>query len=161
MPDYFDLLGRSWSLFKKNPILLLPLLIGFLLGLGFIVFAAVQFLIIFTAAVFTYSGREILTKLISIWPIFLAIAIADLFVLLLIMSYVRAMQIGAYRDVTLNKKITAEKILSYGAQHFRKYFAINLIKVLLYLPALAIVAIFLIKIFLNVTFKVSAYKPKD
>lgn len=146
MTDYFKLLNESWSLLRKNPVLLLPLLISFLLLVGFIIFILIQLIIVFASAGFSafYSPKEILMRLISFWPVLLIIAIADFFVLLAITAYVRAMQIGAYRDVVLQKKITPEKIFSYGKEYFKKYFFVNLLRLLLFLPAIIIFIAFLI-----------------
>ena len=141
--NYLDLLKKSWEGFKENPVLILPLLISLFLFLGFVLVVGLElvvFIIVFSKEILS-APMLILKNPIGIF-LLVFFGIADMVFIWMISSYIKAMQIGLYGEVTKNKKVTADDMFKYGKQLFRIYFEYQLAKFVIFVvPILIFVSI--------------------
>lgn len=125
--DYFGLLKKSLDDFLKNPILLMPILVGVVIGLGIFFVMAIEFFVLFLV-----SGAAIFTDpklLLSIQGISLMIffVLLDLILIILVRAYTTGMQIGMYKDIMLYQKTTIKNMFDYGKLYVMRYFKVVLI----------------------------------
>ncbi len=138
-PDYIKLLRHSLDDFKENPVLIVPLLISIGLSCILLLFMLLQFvvagLIFFNTAKPDFASFFTSVNIIATASLLL---VFDIFLFILITSYVRAMYIGMFKDIIDTGKTTAKKMLHHGKRLFLLYLNIALIKIMLYIAPLLV-----------------------
>ncbi len=124
MSDAFSRSKQSFLALKDNPILLLPMLITFGLGIGFAIVLLVQFLLgilisqLGLAATIAYAACMVLIDIL----LFLALG-----------SFQAGMQYGAIHDVVRQNKTSLSRILEHGRRLFRQTFSYMAVRTLILL----------------------------
>ncbi|OGM01986.1 hypothetical protein A3K72_01210 [Candidatus Woesearchaeota archaeon RBG_13_36_6] len=139
--SYLNILKKSWDGFKRNPVLILPLFVGLALFIGFLLVVGLEvlvFIIIFSKSVLS-DPMSVLTSTKGILLI-VFFSMTDLVFVWMISSYIKAMQIGMYLDVTKNQKTTSEAMFKYGKRFFKVYFKYQLAKFVMFIVPILVLA---------------------
>lgn len=144
---YGLLLKKSWNDFKKNLVLLLPVLFGFLFSLGFMLVVGLEVLL------FIVAGLTPKANLIAFIGAAVIVGLVDLILLLLIGAAVGSMYIGLLNAVTTRKKAFAKDMWD-GMRRFTSiYFKVEMIEISIFLVPLIILGLLIGLAFLvNTTF---------
>lgn len=138
---YFGLLKKSVHDFRKNPVLVLPVLLSMLLLFLFFIVAVIELLIylkIFGDGLPVPWCFWDLYKSPAGLTFFLFFTLVDCLLLLLAGSYVMSMQIGMYRDIIKKKKTSMESMLKFGRKYFWRCFQVSIIKTVFIIAPLII-----------------------
>lgn len=132
MINYLDLLKQSWYDVKSNPLIFIPLLFSF--GLGILVLLIGVIVGIAFGVSFSYLDQGI-ENLFKPSSIALIITVIFLFVLIcfVIGAFTRAMQYGSYKMILEQKKLSLSSLLKYGKTYFLKVIGLQLLTCVLFL----------------------------
>jgi len=140
MISYKSLLLDSWTKFKKNLVLVLPTLLGVLFIMGFVSLLAIEAVVIWAFSKGSFSLETIF--ILKNLPFLIVFGIIDFIALLLISSYVRAMEIGMLMDITKKGRTSTKNMFLYGKKMMLKYLKVFLLLILIvYVPLAGIAGI--------------------
>jgi hypothetical protein len=149
---YFGLLKKSWNDFRKNPALVLPVLLSLVVLFLFFIVAVLELLL------FLKIFGDGLPIPWNLWDIYnsptgltfsVFFILVDCLLLLLAGSYVRSMRIGMYREVIQKKKTSLENMFKSGGRYFKRCFQVSIIKVVFIITPLIILGWISLLIFLS------------
>ena len=139
---YFHLCKKSWDNFIKNSVLFIPyilelfvslflllMIIGAEIGLFYLLLGSLKNI---ESEIFKHPLTVIL---------FILLALIDVFVLIAITSFFRAMKIGMYKEVITRRKTTVSYMYYFGKKFFKRKFEVSLIAYLIFLLPLLLLAV--------------------
>jgi len=142
LKNYFHLCKKSWDNFAKNTVLFIPYIIELFVSLFlFLIIIGVEIGIFY---LLLGSLKEIESEIFK-HPltviVFILLVIIDIFILIAITSFFRAMKIGMYKEVMTHRKTTISFMYYFGKKFFKRKFEILLIVYLIFLLPLLLLAV--------------------
>ena len=130
LESYFNFLKKSLNIFSKNPVLYAPFLLEILVTLP-----VIALLIITEVGIFSLIFKLSIESLNSPFAIFLIALFffIDVFAIIPIFSYFRAMKIGLYKEAVMLKKTSLDYMFFYGKKFFKTKLRITLLVALVFL----------------------------
>ena len=139
--NYWELLKKSFLLFFKNLVLLLPLLltIAFFIGLGIV--AGIEFLVLFLLNRAIIVDPSLIFSGVSL-ILFIFFVLVDILLVFWVSAYIRSMTIGMLKEIVDTGRADVHKIFHYGRKYFETYFKYLIIRILIFvLPAIVFAAL--------------------
>jgi len=142
LKDYFHLCKKSWDNFTKNTVLFIPYIIELFVSLFLLLMIIGAEIGIFYLLIGSLKGieSEIFKHPLTV-IVFILLALIDIFILITITSFFRAMKIGMYREVITHRKTTISYMYYFGRKFFKRKLEISLIASLIFLLPLLLLAV--------------------
>ena len=153
MVEYFSLLKKSWNDFRNNLVLFLPIIFGFLLGIGFLLLLGAEFFVFYAMFSASIIGNplQIFSSVVGVFLLVFFVLI-DIIAGITLKAYTSSMLIGMYKEV-IDRKKAVTSMFVFGRRYFKQYFWVSLIKMLLiFVPFLVLAGICALAFLGNVIF---------
>jgi len=152
LPNYADVLKKSFQHIFQHLVLVSPILIGFLLFIAVcLILVAEGLLFIFVLGVSatniipSFSGSTLNISLLALFVLF------DIFLFVAIGAYTDAMRFGGYYHLINNNRLSFSNMLHYGSKYFGKLFCINILKFLIIvIPLLSLSGLAVLAYYINI-----------
>ena len=135
--NYWELLKKSFFLFFKNLVLLVPVLVSIVLFIGLGIVVVIEGLVFFGLnSVFLHDPSVMFSGFNLV--LFIFFVLVDIILMMWIGAYVRGMTIGMLKEIVDTGKTSVNKMFYYGKKYFEIYFKYIILRLLIYLVPLIV-----------------------
>ncbi len=124
---YGLLLKKSWNDLRNNLVVFLPILMGILFTIGLAIIFALEFGLIY------FLGWNIKTNIVGFISLVVLFCIIDCFLIIWIISMLKAMGVGLFKVAITTKKATTQDMWDGMRNYTGLYFRVILLLFLVYL----------------------------